>query len=182
MSVPDTVTSKGLQVPASRDGAPVLTTVMRKNRQIKRTLTAAFGVALGASMLTAPPAAAAQQIAHNCVGEQVVRCANVEMSSPGVFNAHARVTDSAGGGDYSVQVRGMNLEILRDGVWWKVKDTYPVEAWEPVQDVHRTASWSCGSSPQRRMRAIVTVEWQDENYVIGRDTLTSGNVTVCPRT
>jgi hypothetical protein len=32
------------------------------------------------------------------------------------------------------------------------------------------------------MRAIVTVEWQDENYVIGRDTLTSGNVTVCPRT
>jgi hypothetical protein len=155
---------------------------MRKNGQIKRTLTAAFGVALGATMLTASPAAAAEQIAHNCVGEQVVRCANVEMSSPGVFNAHARVTDSAGGGDYSVRVREVYLEILRDGVWWRVKDAYPAETWQPVQAVQRTASWSCGSSPQRRMRAVVTVEWQDQNYVTGRQTLTSGNVTVCPRT
>lgn len=155
---------------------------MRNNGRIKRVLTAAFGITLGATMLTATPAAAAGQIAHRCVGEQVVRCANVEMSSPGVFNTHARVTDSSGGGDYDVQVRGIYLEILRDGEWWRVKDAYPAEAWEPVQDVHRTASWSCGSSPQLRMRANVTVEWQDENYAIGRDTLTSGSVTVCPRT
>ncbi|MFC4627660.1 hypothetical protein ACFO6V_05390 [Promicromonospora alba] len=154
---------------------------MRKNRQIKRILTAASAVALGATMLTASPAAAAQ-IAHNCVGEQVVRCANVEMSSPGVFNAHARVTDSSGGGDYRVRVREVYLEVLRDGVWWTVKDAYPGDAWEPVQAVHRTASWSCGSSPQVSMRAKVTMEWEDQNYVIGRGTLTSGSVKVCPRT
>jgi hypothetical protein len=155
---------------------------MRKNGQIKRILTAAFGVALGATMLAASPAAAAEQIAHNCIGEQVVRCANVEMSSAGVFNAHARVADSSGGDDYKVQVREVRLEYLRDGIWWTVKEAYPAEAWEPVQDVHRTASWSCGSSSQRRMRAIVTVEWQDQKGVVGRGTLTSGNVTVCPRT
>ncbi|MFI6426994.1 hypothetical protein [Promicromonospora sp. NPDC050880] len=155
---------------------------MRKNGQIKRALTAVFGVALGATMLTAPPAAAAEQIAHTCVGEQVIRCANVEMSSPGVFNAHARVTDTAGGGDYEVRVREMYLQILRDGIWWTVSEAYPAETWEPVQDVHRTPSWSCGSSPQRRMRAVVTMEWQDQDYVIGRGTISSGSVTVCPRT
>lgn len=154
---------------------------MRKNGQIKRALTAAFGVALGATMLTASPAAAAQQIAHNCVGEEVVRCANVEMSSPGVFNAHARVTDSAGGGDYSVMVHQLRLQILRDGIWWNVKEVNTDDAWEPTQDVHRTASWSCGSSPQVRMRAITTLQWQSATSV-KHEEITSGSVTVCPRT
>ena len=153
---------------------------MRKNRQIKRVLTAASAVALGATMLTSSPAAAATQIAHSCVGEQVIRCANVEMSSPGVFNAHARVTDSAGGGDYSVMVHQLRLEVLRDGIWWTVKEEHTDDAWAPTQDVHRTESWSCGSSAQVRMRAITTLQWQSETGV-KHEEMTSGSVTVCPR-
>ncbi|GGM44215.1 hypothetical protein ACFQBY_00905 [Promicromonospora citrea] len=155
---------------------------MRKNGQTKRVLTAAFGIALGASMLTASPAAAAQQIAHTCVGEEVIRCANVEMTKPGVFNAHARVTDSEGGGDYEVRVRAVYLETLRDGIWWTVAESYPEhDPWEPVQDVERTASWACKSSEQVRIRAKVSLEWQDENYVGNAGILYSNNVKVCPR-
>ncbi|WP_423464110.1 hypothetical protein ACO229_05900 [Promicromonospora sp. MS192] len=154
---------------------------MRKNGQIKRILATAFGISLGATALVASPAAAATQIAHNCVGEQVIRCANVEMSSPGVFNAHARVTDSAGGGNYDVMVHELRLEILRDGIWWTVKEATTDDGWEPTQDVHRTLSWSCGSSPQVRMRAITTMQWADANGV-SHGEITSGSVTVCPRT
>lgn len=42
--------SKGLQVPANRIGTLVFTAVMRRNGQVKRTLTAAFGVAVSATI------------------------------------------------------------------------------------------------------------------------------------
>jgi len=157
---------------------------MRNNRKIKRMLTAVLGVALGMTMLVASPAVAAEQIANNCdgdqPGDQILRCANVEMSSAGVFNAHARVADRADGNNYSVQVVEVRLQYLYNGTWLNLRDTFPADSWEPEQDVERTTSWSCGSSARKLVRAQAYVQWVRSGSV-GGDWVTTGSVYVCPR-
>jgi hypothetical protein len=157
---------------------------MRKNRQIKRVLTAVLGVALGTSMLVASPAVAAEQIAHNCdgdqPGDQILRCANVEMSSAGVFNAHARVADRADGNNYSVQVVEVRLQYRYNGTWLNLRDEFPADSWDPDQDVERTNSWSCGSSARKLVRAQAYVQWLRSGSV-GADWVTTNSVYICPR-
>lgn len=157
---------------------------MRNNRQIKRMLTAVLGVAMGMSVLVASPAVAAEQIAHNCdgdePGDQILRCANVEMSSAGVFNAHARVADRAGGNHYSVQVVEVRLQYLYNGTWLNLRDKFPADDWDADQDVERTTSWSCGSSARKLVRAQAYVQWLRSGSV-GADWVTTGRVYICPR-
>lgn len=157
---------------------------MRKNRQIKRMFTAVLGVALGMTMLVASPAVAAEQIAHNCdgdqAGDQILRCANVEMSSAGVFNAHARVADRTGGNNYSVQVVEVRLQYNSNGTWLNLRDEFPADSWASEEDVERTTSWSCGSSARKLVRAQAYVQWLRSGSV-GGDWVTTGSVYVCPR-
>lgn len=149
-----------------------------------RILTAALGVALGTTMLIASPAVAAEQIARNCdgdqTGDQILRCANVEMSSPGVFNAHARVADRAGGNSYSVQVVEVRLQYNYNGTWLNLRDTFPADSWDAEQDVARTTSWSCGSSARKLVRAQAYVQWLRSGSV-GGDWVTTPSVYICPR-
>jgi hypothetical protein len=157
---------------------------MRNNRQIKRMLTAVLGVALGMAMLVASPAAAAEQIAHNCdgdrPGDRILRCANVEMSSAGVFNAHARVADRADDYNYSVQVVEVRLQYLYNDTWLNLRDEFPADRWEPEQDVERTTSWSCGSSARKLVRAQAYVQWLRSGSV-GGAWVTTRPVGICPR-
>jgi hypothetical protein len=152
---------------------------MRKNGQVMRILTAALGAALGTAILVAPPASA-EQVKNNCEGTEVVRCANVEMSSPGVFNAHARVTDAANGNDYSVQVIEVRLQYNYNGSWLNLRDEFPADSWAAVQDVERTTSWSCGSSARKLVRAQTYVQWRRSGTVTG-DWVTTPSVYICPR-
>ncbi|WP_275001194.1 hypothetical protein [Promicromonospora iranensis] len=144
-----------------------------------RILTAALGAALGTAILVAPPASA-EQVKNNCEGTEVVRCANVEMSSPGVFNAHARVTDAANGNDYSVQVIEVRLQYNYNGSWLNLRDEFPADSWAAVQDVERTTSWSCGSSARKLVRAQTYVQWRRSGTVTG-DWVTTPSVYICPR-
>jgi hypothetical protein len=157
---------------------------MRIDRQIKRMLTAVLGVALGATMLVASPAAAATQIAHNCdgnqPGDQILRCANVEMPSPGVFRAHARVADRAGGNHYSVQVIEVRLQYNYGGTWMNLRDEFPADDWDPDEDIARTTSWSCGSSARKLVRAQAYVQWL-RNGSVGGAWVTTNSVYICPR-
>ncbi|WP_419706674.1 hypothetical protein [Promicromonospora sp. NFX87] len=157
---------------------------MRTNRQIKRMLTAILGVALGATMLVASPAVAAEQIAHNCDGDQpgdrILRCANVEMSSAGVFNAHARVADRDDAYNYSVQVVEVRLQYNYNGTWLDLRDEFPADSWASEQDVERTNSWSCGSSARKLVRAQAYVQWLRSGSV-GGDWVTTNSVYICPR-
>lgn len=144
-----------------------------------RILTATLGVALGTSVLLAAPASA-DQVKHNCVGNEVVRCANVEMSSAGVFNAHARVTDAAGGSGYSVQVVEVRLQYRYNGVWTNLRDTFPADTWAATQDVARTTSWSCGSSARKLVRAQAYTQWRRGGTVSG-GWVTTPSAYICPR-
>jgi hypothetical protein len=157
---------------------------MRNNRQIKRMLTAVLGVALGMTMFVASPAMAAERVAHNCdgdqPGDQILRCANVEMSSPGVFNAHVRVADKADGNNYSVQVVEVRLQYNYNGTWLNLRDEFPADRWDPDQDIARTTSWSCGSSARKLVRAQAYVQWLRSGSV-GGDWVTTNSVYICPR-
>lgn len=142
-------------------------------------LTAVVGTALGMTMLTATPASSAEQIAHQCEGTEVVRCANVEMPSTGVFNAHGRVTDTAGGTDYDVQVTEVRLEYYVNGSWSLLKQDVPGDYWEYDQDVERTTTYSCGSSARKLVRAKVHVQWLSST--ISDDWVTTPSTYICPR-
>ncbi|MFI6939468.1 hypothetical protein ACIBI4_09365 [Streptomyces sp. NPDC050418] len=153
---------------------------MRKNGKFMSGLTAVVGSALGVTMLSAAPASATQ-IEHECVGSEVVRCANLEMGSTGVFNAHARVTDTANGGSYQVRV----LDVLLEQNWgagWETLRSAPTDSsWEPYQDVDRSDTFSCGSSPRRTVRATVRVQWMNTNGVISSDWISTPSAYICPR-
>jgi hypothetical protein len=114
------------------------------------------------------------------VGDQILRCANVEMSSPGVFNAHTRVADKANGNNYSVQVIEVRLQYNYGGTWMNLRDKFPADNWEPVQDVARTTSWSCGSSARKLVRAQAYVQWL-RNGSVGGGWVTTNSVYICPR-
>ncbi|SDJ58743.1 hypothetical protein [Streptomyces indicus] len=143
-------------------------------------LTAVVSTALGMTVLTAAPASAAQ-IRHKCEGSAVIRCANVEMPSPGVFNAHGRVTDNGTG--YDVQVIEVRLEYNLNGVWTLLRTEFPADRWEPVQDTARTETYSCGSSARKSVRAKVYVQWRSGGNVSGDwvTTPTEPPTYICPR-
>ncbi|MFC7219299.1 hypothetical protein ACFQLX_14135 [Streptomyces polyrhachis] len=151
---------------------------MRNHGKFMSGLTAVVGTALGMTLLTATPASATQ-IANNCEGAEVVRCANVEMSSTGVFNAHGRVTDTAGGTNYDVQVADVRLEYNVDGVWKLLRWEVPGDFWEYDQDVERTTSYSCGSSARKLVRAKVYVQWLSST--VTGDWVTTPSTYICPR-
>ncbi|MGW2343366.1 hypothetical protein [Streptomyces sp. NPDC001661] len=145
-------------------------------------LTAVVGTAFGTTLLTAAPASAAQ-IRNNCEGAAVVRCANVEMPSTGVFNAHGRVTDTTGGTNYDVQVVDVRLEYNLNGNWTLLRDEMPADSWSAEQDVARTATYSCGSSARKSVRAKVYVQWRSGGTVTGDwvTTPTDPPTYICPR-
>ncbi|MGD6741548.1 hypothetical protein ACOKM3_06830 [Streptomyces sp. BH106] len=151
---------------------------MRNHRKFMSALMAVVGTALGTTMLTAAPASATQ-IAHYCEGDAVVRCANIEMPSTGVFNAHGRVTDTANGTDYDVQVTEVRLEYYVDGGWHLLKQEVPGNYWEYDQDVARTTTYSCGSSARKLIRAKVYVRWLSST--ITGDWVTTPSTYICPR-
>jgi hypothetical protein len=130
-------------------------------------------------MLVASPASA-DQVENYCTGNEVVRCANVEMSSAGISNAHARVTDTVGGNDYSVQVIEVRLQYQYNGDWINLRDEFPADSWAPEQDVERTTSWSCGSSARKLVRAEAYVQWRRSGSVTG-DWVTTPSAYICPR-
>ncbi|MET8471744.1 hypothetical protein ABZY90_24640 [Streptomyces sp. NPDC006422] len=155
---------------------------MRIHGKFMSGLAAAIGTAFGMTLLTAAPASATQ-IAHNCEGSGVVRCANIEMPSTGVFNAHARVTDTSGGTNYDVQVIEVRLEYNLNGNWTLLRDEFPANAWEPDQDVARTTTYSCGSSARKIVRAKAYVQWRSGGTVTGDwvATPTEPPTYICPR-
>ncbi|MFD7293119.1 hypothetical protein ACFV9W_07490 [Streptomyces sp. NPDC059897] len=152
---------------------------MRINRKFMSGLTAVVGTAFGMSMLAATPASATQ-IAHYCKGDAVVRCANVEMPSTGVFNAHGRVTDTAGGTVYKVMVAGVRLEYYVNGAWEILRQEVPYPVYEPGQDVARTDTYSCGSSARKLVRAKVKVAWESGSSQTD-EWVTSPSTYICPR-
>ncbi|MFI6874942.1 hypothetical protein ACIBL6_16050 [Streptomyces sp. NPDC050400] len=152
---------------------------MRMYGKFMSGLTAVVGTALGTTMLTAAPASATQ-IAHSCVGEAVVRCANVEMPSTGVFNAHGRVTDTAGGTVYKVMVAGVRLEYYVNGAWEILRQETPYPVYESGQDVARTDTYACGSSARKLVRAKVLVSWENGGSETN-DWVTTPSTYICPR-
>lgn len=152
---------------------------MRKYGKFMSGLTAVVGTALGMTMLAATPASATQ-ISHHCEGAGVVRCANVEMPSIGVFNAHGRVSDTAGGTNYDVQVVEVRLEYNLNGNWSLLRDEFPAHYWSPDKDVERTSTYSCGSSARKSVRAKVYVQWRSGGTVTG-DWVTTPSTYICPR-
>ncbi|MER7175711.1 hypothetical protein [Streptomyces mesophilus] len=152
---------------------------MRNHGKFMSGLTAVVGTALGMTMLTAAPASAAQ-IANKCEGEAVVRCANVEMPSTGVFNAHGRVTDTTGGTVYKVMVAGVRLEYYANGAWHILRQEAPYPVYDYGQDVARTDTYSCGSSARKIVRARVLVSWESGGNSTD-DWVTSPSTYICPR-
>lgn len=149
---------------------------MRRNGKFMSGLTAAVGAALGMTMLSATPASATQ-IAHACEGDVIVRCANVEMSSTGVFNAHGRVTTNST--TYDVQVSEVRLEYYVSGSWHLLKQDFPGDYWEYPQDVERTDSYACGSSARKLVRAKIEARWVSST--ISEDWVTTPSTYICPR-
>ncbi|MHC5264135.1 hypothetical protein ACYSUO_40200 [Streptomyces sp. UC4497] len=152
---------------------------MRTYGKFMSGLTAVVGTALGMTMLTAAPASATQ-IAHNCNGEAVVRCANIEMPSTGVFNAHGRVTDTTGGTVYKVMVAGVRLEYYTNGAWEILRQEVPYPVYEYGQDVARTDTYSCGSSARKLVRAKVKVAWESSSN-LDDEWVTTPSTYICPR-
>ncbi|MBC9717588.1 hypothetical protein H9Y04_34160 [Streptomyces sp. TRM66268-LWL] len=141
-------------------------------------LTAAVSTALGMTMLTATPASSVTQIAHKCEGSTIVRCANVEMPSTGVFNAHARVSSSSVA--YKVMVTYVELQYYSSGSWRTLREEFPYPVYEIGQDVARTDTYACGSSARKLVRARVKVAW-DNGSTVTRDELVTESAYICPR-
>lgn len=121
--------------------------------RLKRVAALAAGLALGATMLAATPAAAD---GDRCVGQDVKRCIRVQQSG-GTYFAHAGIEDLQG--EYQVKVSNIALQRWNGSSWVTVKSNSDGDGWFNVRDAGNTGTYSC-TSGSGSFRAKATFDWQ----------------------
>lgn len=126
----------------------------------KKTITTVLGTAMAfaASIMTAPPAAAAYPVDVQCWGEKVKRCVRLDPSS-GV-KAIASITDNQSDSEnYDVSVSDVSLvQVTSEGIYWMGSATGEA-GWQVEWDRAETSGdVSCPRG--RKYQVAATFRWR----------------------
>ncbi|RII20731.1 hypothetical protein DSC45_02705 [Streptomyces sp. YIM 130001] len=102
------------------------------------TAAAVVASALGASIILNPSTASAES-AWECYGKAVKRCATVWWDEAAdTYRARAKITDVAGGANYSVKVTDVKLQNFNGTKWVTVRTKKDNDGWHATQDLAGT--------------------------------------------
>ena len=126
----------------------------------KKTIYTVLGTALAfaASIMTAPPAAAAYPVDVQCWGEKVKRCVRLDLSSGGA-KAVASITDNQSDSEnYDVSVSDVSLVQLADGKMYWMGSATGEAGWQVEWDRAVTSGVSCPRG--RKYQIAATFRWR----------------------
>lgn len=117
--------------------------------------------ALATSIVVTPSSASAADDGWLCYGKEVKRCAMVYWdNSNRTFRAKAKITDVAGGGNYSVKVTNVKLERYPAGKRVTMRTTKDYDGWHSTGDSAATSSVSACKYPHDSWRVVATFSWR----------------------
>jgi hypothetical protein len=155
---------------------------MRVPRRVPRIVLAAAALGLAVAGGMAQPASAAswqQYYGMHCGGIQVDRCSWLDWDrSSGRIRAGGNTRDEPGGGDYSVALTNVQVQVLPfGGPWTTIGGTVvgDYDGWQPVWDAATsgTAGYWCGF----QYRALSYHRWTGAST--GGEWIASDPVTFC---
>ncbi|MGW6024258.1 hypothetical protein [Streptomyces sp. NPDC055099] len=116
--------------------------------------------AVGASIVFSPSMASADS-AWECYGKQVKRCATVWWDREAdTYRARAKITDVAGGGNYTVAVNDVKLLRFNGTTTLTVKSAKDADGWHGTQDLAGTSSVNPCRWPKNSFQVQAKFTWK----------------------
>lgn len=92
----------------------------------------------------APASAEVVTIRETCVGAQVIRCAWLNFDTVNQrVRGHVRITDTAGGGNYDVDVNEIRMQRQSGSAWETLSPVVPHYGFKDTTDTGATALYRC---------------------------------------
>ncbi|MCX5412324.1 hypothetical protein [Streptomyces sp. NBC_00059] len=137
------------------------------------SVVALVAASLGASIVLTPASASADS-AWWCYGTQVKRCATVWWDdATDTYQARAKITDVAGGNNYSVKVTNVKLQRFNGSGWVTVKSKQDYDGWFATEDSAATAKVDPCAWPTNSFGVVATFSYKGASS--GETTWRPGN-------
>ncbi|MEV2254405.1 hypothetical protein AB0I94_28115 [Streptomyces sp. NPDC050147] len=118
--------------------------------------------AVGASIVFTPSMASADST-WECYGKQVKRCATVWWDDEAdTYRARAKITDTAGGGNYTVAVNDVKLLRFNGTRTLTVKSAKDNDGWHRTQDLAGTSSVNPCRWPTNSFQVQAKFTWKKQ--------------------
>ncbi|MFE1949718.1 MULTISPECIES: hypothetical protein [Streptomyces] len=133
-------------------------------RQLGRIGTAgALTVAAAGVSIVFTPSMASAESAWQCYGKQVKRCATVWWDrETDTYRARAKITDVAGGGNYTVKVNDVKLLRFNGTETLTVKSAKDDDGWHGTEDLAGTASVNPCRWPKNSFQVQARFSWKEK--------------------